>query len=299
MAGVARAVITRHLRARPEQVWEACTDPKLLASWFGPKAFDVCEVEADVRVGGRFAFRMTSAQGTYGANGVYREVTPPSRLVLTWTWTEAPDDEPLDGVESLVTFELRPAGQGTMLTLTHDRLADQASAESHCHGWTEAVDKLERLFASRTHEVVTTVRMAAETEIRRIIQSHAAAVLRGDIDSMLADVADDVVMFDVVEPLRRIGRAPARARAAEWVGSYDGSISWANRDIAIVADEAVGFASMLSRVTGTLKTGDRVDMWFRKTLGLQKRDERWLIVHDHGSAPFNPETGGAALGLEP
>jgi uncharacterized protein YndB with AHSA1/START domain len=35
--------------------------------WFGPKAFDACEVEADVRVGGRFAFRMTSSKGTYGA----------------------------------------------------------------------------------------------------------------------------------------------------------------------------------------------------------------------------------------
>ena len=148
MASVARAVITRHFRARPEHVWEACTDPKLLASWFGPRAFDVCEVEADVRVGGRFAFRMRSTKGTYGAQGIYREVTPPSRLVLTWTWTEEPDGEPLDGVESLVTFELRPDGQGTTLTLSHDQLADQASAESHRQGWTEAVGKLERLLAT-------------------------------------------------------------------------------------------------------------------------------------------------------
>ena len=148
MAGDGKAVITRHLRARPAQVWEACTDPKLLALWFGPKAFDVCEVDADVRVGGRFAFRMKSAKGTYGAEGVYREVTPPSRLVLTWTWTEAPDGEQLDGVESLVTFQIQPQGDGTLLTLTHERLADQQSAESHREGWTEAVDKLERLFKS-------------------------------------------------------------------------------------------------------------------------------------------------------
>ena len=130
-------------------MWKACTDPELLALWFGPRAFDVCEVEADVRVGGRFAFRMQSAKGTYGARGVYREVSAPSRLVLTWTWTEAPDGEPLDGVESLVTFELQPEGNGTLLTLTHDQLADQTSAESHREGWTEAVDKLEQLFTSR------------------------------------------------------------------------------------------------------------------------------------------------------
>lgn len=146
MANVGKAVIARQLRARPAQVWDACTDPKKLALWFGPSAFEVCEVEADVRVGGRFAFRMKSVHGTYGAHGVYREVTPPTRLVLTWTWTEAADDDHLDGVESLVTFEMRPQGDTTLLTLTHEHLADQKSAESHRQGWTEVVDKLERLF---------------------------------------------------------------------------------------------------------------------------------------------------------
>jgi ketosteroid isomerase-like protein len=56
---------------------------------------------------------------------------------------------------------------------------------------------------------------------------------------------------------------------------------------------------MLSRVTGTLKTGGRVDMWFRKTLGLERRDNRWFITHDHGSVPFNPESGQASLRLTP
>ena len=147
MAGDGRVVITRRLDARPDQVFEACTDPKLLAQWFGPQAFDVCEVDADVRVGGRFSFRMKSDRGTYGAQGVYQEVTPPTRLVLTWTWTEAPEGEELDGVESLVTFVLLSDGDATLLTLTHDRLRDQESANSHREGWTEALEKLERLFA--------------------------------------------------------------------------------------------------------------------------------------------------------
>ena len=141
--------------------------------------------------------------------------------------------------------------------------------------------------------------MPAHAEITRIIESHAAAVRQGDVDAMLADIAEDVVVFDVVEPLRRMGRATARARAAEWVASYGGAISWDNRDISIVADDDVAFASMLTRVTGTLKTGNHVDMWFRKTLGLQKRGDRWLIVHDHGSVPFNPDNGQASLRLEP
>ena len=94
--------------------------------------------------------------------------------------------------------------------------------------------------------------------------------------------------------------APLRSAAArEWVALYDGSITWENRDIAIVANDAVGFASMLSRVTGTLQTGQRVDMWFRKTLGLQRRGDRSLVAHDHGSVPLNPDSGQASLALEP
>lgn len=147
MAGDSRVVITRRLAATPAQVFEACTDPGLLARWFGPKAFDVCEVHADPRVGGLFRFRMKSERGTYGARGVYQQVMPPSLLVLTWTWMEAAEGEELDGVESLLTFDLQPDGDGTLLTLTHDRLLDQESADGHREGWTEAVDKLEQLFA--------------------------------------------------------------------------------------------------------------------------------------------------------
>lgn len=144
MAG-AKVVLTRHLKAPPSEVFEACTTPRILAQWFGPKAFEVCEVEADARVGGRFAFRMQSERGTYGAEGIYREVQPPSRIVLTWMWTEGPRGEEPDGVQSLVTFDLKPDGDGTLLTLIHEGLLDQESADSHREGWSEALDKLELL----------------------------------------------------------------------------------------------------------------------------------------------------------
>lgn len=140
--------------------------------------------------------------------------------------------------------------------------------------------------------------MNAETEIRRIIDAHASAVRRGDVHAILADVADDILVFDVVDPLRRVGRASVRKRAAEWLASYDGPVTWEDRDV-VVAEVDVAFCSMLSRVTGTLKAGSHVDMWFRKTLGLQRRDSWWHIIHDHGSVPFNPESGKGSLGLTP
>ena len=135
--------------------------------------------------------------------------------------------------------------------------------------------------------------------IRRVIDAQAAAVRRGDVDAMIADVAEDIVSFDIVNPLRRKGRGAVRERAADWVASFNGPIEWDNRDVVVTAAEDVGFATMLSRVTGQLESGTRIDMFFRKTLGPQRRDGRWVITHDHGSVPFDPETGQASLGLQP
>ena len=140
---------------------------------------------------------------------------------------------------------------------------------------------------------------SVDADIRRVVDAQASAVRRGDVDAMVAHVAGDVVSFDVVDPLRRLGDGSVRERAAAWVASFDGPITWDNRDVVVTAAEDVAFASMLSRVTGTLKNGTRIDMFFRKTLGLQRRGGQWVVTHDHASVPFNPETGKASLELQP
>lgn len=141
----AKLQIVRRFAAPPERVWQACTRPELLRQWFSPKLFHDCVVEADVRVGGRFFFRMTGEPGTFAAEGVYREVDEPRRLVHSWTWVESPPDQPPDGATSLVTFELEVDGEGTRLTLTHEGLPDQEQADSHEEGWNETLEKLAKL----------------------------------------------------------------------------------------------------------------------------------------------------------
>jgi uncharacterized protein (TIGR02246 family) len=139
----------------------------------------------------------------------------------------------------------------------------------------------------------------SDAAIRQIIDARTKAINAGDVDAMGADVADDIVTFDVVKPLRSLGKAALRKRATEWLANYDGRPRWENRDVTIVADGDVAFSHALSHVTGTLKTGTAVDMWFRTTLGFRRISGRWLIVHDHGSDPFDPETGKASLDLKP
>ena len=39
---------------------------------------------------------------------------------------------------------LRPDGDGTILTLTHEQFADEPTRDRHNAGWSGALDKLER-----------------------------------------------------------------------------------------------------------------------------------------------------------
>ena len=50
--------------------------------------------------------------------------------------------------------------------------------------------------------------MSSELEIRGIVDAHAAAVGRGDAEAMLSHIADDVLVFDVVEPLVAVAVNP-------------------------------------------------------------------------------------------
>ena len=140
---------------------------------------------------------------------------------------------------------------------------------------------------------------SSQAEIRAIIEARAKAAGTGDIDAMMADVADDVMVFDVVDPLRRAGKASSRERAIKWQESYDRPPMWENRNVAVTFDGDVAFSHALSHVTGKLKTGYEIDMWFRTTLGFRRISGRWLIVHEHSSSPFDPESGKASLGLKP
>jgi uncharacterized protein YndB with AHSA1/START domain len=76
------------------------------------------------------------------SSGEYVDVVKPERLIMTWRWTGGVEDPG----ESLVEFRLRAVADGTELTVTHSGLHDDETRRSHEHGWSGALDKLERHF---------------------------------------------------------------------------------------------------------------------------------------------------------
>jgi uncharacterized protein YndB with AHSA1/START domain len=133
--------IKRRLNAPPAKVFAAWTDPEKVKGWMGPGDVKVLAVECEPRAGGRYRWLMRAPSGEdHDVSGVYREFVPGRKLVFTWAWKSTPERE------SLVTVDLKPDGDGTLLTLTHEQFFDEDARDRHRHGWEGAMDKLEKFF---------------------------------------------------------------------------------------------------------------------------------------------------------
>ena len=134
-----------------------------------------------------------------------------------------------------------------------------------------------------------------ELQIRSIVGEWAQALRAKDVAGRTAHYADDVLIFDVINPVQRTGLGAVRQRLAQWFSGFDGPIDSEVRDLRIAADGQVAFCSSLQRFRGSLRSGGRIDMLVRYTTCLRKLDGRWLVTHEHASTPFDPATGLATV----
>ena len=119
-----------------------------------------------------------------------------------------------------------------------------------------------------------------------LIERWAAAVHGGDLDTVLADHADDIVMFDVPPPDN--GVRGIEAYRATWPPFFEWQAKGASFEIVeldVVAGSDVAFAHALLRCGTPAELEKDPDNRLRLTLGLRKDDERWVVVHEHHSFP--------------
>lgn len=134
--------LQRHIKASPAKVFRAWTEPAQIMKWIRPGGTEMIHAEIEPRAQGRFRLILRAPDGEeHAVSGRYLEVVPDAKLVFTWAWRTTPERE------SLVTVVLRPDGDGTWLTLTHEQFVDEAARDSHRGGWIEGLDGLEHYFA--------------------------------------------------------------------------------------------------------------------------------------------------------
>jgi uncharacterized protein YndB with AHSA1/START domain len=130
--------IERTLAAPRERVFEAWTDPQLLARWFTPPGGSSSDAEIDLRVGGSWAVTMTPPLWPSGRGfGTYLEVDPPARLKYTIAWTGFPF-----GPESLVTVDFHELDGATEVVITQERLETRRGRAGHAWGWRHSLRRL-------------------------------------------------------------------------------------------------------------------------------------------------------------
>lgn len=107
-------VMTRTFDAPRELVWEAWTNPKHVALWWGPNGFTNTIYEMKVSRGGQWRFMMHGPDGVdYPNRIVFTEVVEPEKLV--YIHGEDKDNDP-NTFEVTVTFEA-VAKKKTVLTM--------------------------------------------------------------------------------------------------------------------------------------------------------------------------------------
>jgi uncharacterized protein YndB with AHSA1/START domain len=141
--------ITRVFDVPRMLVFEAWTDSKHLAQWWGPRGFTNPVCEFDARAGGALRIHMRGPDGSvYPMKGVIQEIVAPERLVFTNIAVDASGKHLLEGLTTVIFSD----EQGkTKMTLHTKALAVAEVAIAYLQGmemgWTQSIDKLQAFVA--------------------------------------------------------------------------------------------------------------------------------------------------------
>lgn len=132
--------IERTFHAAAEDVFDAWTNPEVMRRWFHAGAdWETAEAEVDLRVGGRVRVVMRSPDGRSSEmGGEYKVIDRPHRLVMTWTFADAPANH------QLLEVRFTESAAATTVVLINTRISTDARRESQDYGWRQCLDELER-----------------------------------------------------------------------------------------------------------------------------------------------------------
>lgn len=135
----------RVLKASPEKIYRAFTEPNAIASWLPPYGF-LCTVhEMDVKKDGSFrmSFQNFTTGNSQSFGGKYLELKANEYLQYTDTF----EDPNLPG-EMITTVELVKVSVGTTINISQKNIPSVIPAEMCYLGWQESLEKLAKLVES-------------------------------------------------------------------------------------------------------------------------------------------------------
>ena len=130
-------VYVTYIRSTPEKVFEAITKPEIARRYWGH------ENVSDWKPGSTWEHVRADEQRTVQLVGKVIEISPPTRLVITWANASQAADP---ASASRVSFDVVPYEGMVRLTVTHDELdAGSGMAKGIQQGWPAVLSSLKSL----------------------------------------------------------------------------------------------------------------------------------------------------------
>lgn len=129
--------------------------------------------------------------------------------------------------------------------------------------------------------------MNDERQIRTILEAFARNTRQDNQDAILANHTADLLIYDVLPPMKYESAVAYRASWHEWQPETTGAGIFEFQDLAITAGSDVAFAHAFIRCGGTTPPGKAFEDIVRATFCLKKIDGSWKVAHQHVSKPFN------------
>ncbi len=141
--------LKREFKVPIESLYKAWTDPQIFKKWWK----GVTIAEFDFRVGGTYLIKWASDPEDY-ARGIYREINPHQKIVMTWNTSDSCGGEKASVVkDSVITLIFTAVSKSlSHLQLIHDLLPIDR-VDDHHEGWTSAMLDMDKYFNSDSRKV--------------------------------------------------------------------------------------------------------------------------------------------------
>ena len=122
-------------------MYNAWLDPAVMSQFMaGGSDQIVAEARTDARVGGGF-YVLMRAEKDVPHQGIYKALTPHSRIVFTW-------ESPYSPADSEVELLFTPVAGGTEVVLNQVKFLSESARDGHIGGWTKILERLDALYTA-------------------------------------------------------------------------------------------------------------------------------------------------------
>lgn len=138
-----------------------------------------------------------------------------------------------------------------------------------------------------------------QASIQHIIDNRVSGVKTKDVDQATQDYSEDVILYDIIDPLEHHGKEAVKKRLQQWLSTLAEIRNFEIRNIGIQTSETIAYCTSMNHIDAVNTNGNKLNMWWRETTCYAKLNGKWKITHAHSSVPFNSDNGQASIGLKP